>query len=339
MTGIGVVGCGYWGPNLVRNFSALDRCELRAICDVEPDRLQPLARRFPSASAYTRFEDLIADPSVEGIAVCTPVASHFALASAALAAGKHVLVEKPLTDSVETAEQLVHQAKQAGLVLGVDHTFVYSGAVQKIHSIIKSGALGEPLYIDSVRINLGLFQSDINVVWDLAPHDVSVIQYLIGSKPKWVSAIGAKHYGTVESQAYVTLQYENSFIAHLHVNWLAPVKLRSTVIGGSKKMIVYDDLAPSEKIRVYEKGVTLNADHAERQRALVDYRVGDMYAPYVEKYEPLERVCADFLDAIEGGTATLTDGVSGLEVVRVLEAAQQSIHKEGERIHLGPDGD
>ncbi len=339
MTGVGVVGCGYWGPNLVRNFSALDRCELRAICDTKPDQLEPLARRFPAAAAYTRFEDLVGDPSVDAIAVCTPVGTHYALASAALSAGKHVLVEKPLTDSVEAAKQLVEQAKQAGLVLAVDHTFVYSGAVQKIHSIIESGALGEPLYIDSVRINLGLFQNDINVVWDLAPHDVSVIHYLIHSKPQWVSAIGATHYGKLESQAYLTLQYENSFLAHLHVNWLAPVKLRSTVIGGSKKMIVYDDLAPSEKIRVYEKGVTLNADQAEIQRALVDYRVGDMYAPYIEKYEPLERVCADFLDAIEHGSATLTDGAAGLEVVRVLEAAQQSIHKDGERIYIGPDRD
>jgi predicted dehydrogenase len=339
MTGIGVVGCGYWGPNLVRNFSALERCELRAICDAKADQLQPLARRFPAATAYTRFHDLLADPNVDAIAICTPVGTHYALASAALAAGKHVLVEKPLTDSVDTAKQLVDQAKQAGLVLAVDHTFVYSAAVQKIHTIIESGSLGDLLYIDSVRINLGLFQSDINVIWDLAPHDVSVINHLTGSKPKWVSAIGATHYGKLESQAYVTLQYENSFIAHLHVNWLAPVKLRSTVIGGSKNMIVYDDLAPSEKIRVYEKGVTLNADHAQIQRALVDYRVGDMYAPYIEKYEPLERVCTDFLDAIENGSKTLTDGVAGLEVVRVLEAAQQSIHKNGERIRIGPESD
>ncbi len=339
MIGVGVVGCGYWGPNLVRNFSALDQCELKAICDANPDQLKPVAKRFPAAAAYNRFEDLIADPGVDAVAICTPVGTHYGLASAALAAGKHVLVEKPLTDSVETSERLVEQAEQAGLVLAVDHTFVYSGAVQKIRSIIDSGTLGDPLYIDSVRINLGLFQSDINVIWDLAPHDLSVIQHLIGRRPTWVSAIGATHYGTLESQAYVTLQYESTFIAHLHVNWLAPVKLRSTVIGGSKKMIVYDDLAPSEKIRVYEKGVTMNADHAQRQRALVDYRVGDMYAPYIEKHEPLGQVCADFVDAILNDRATLTDGVAGLEVVRILEAAQQSIRKNGERIRIGPNGD
>jgi predicted dehydrogenase len=339
MTGIGVVGCGYWGPNLVRNFNALSRCELRAVCDTNADPLEEIVRRYPAANAYANFEDLIADSSVDAVAICTPVGSHYLLASAALAAGKHVLVEKPLTDSVETAVKLVEQAKQAELVLAVDHTFVYSAAVQQIHSIIESGALGQPLYIDSVRINLGLFQSDINVVWDLAPHDVSVIQYLIGRTPQWISAIGATHYGELESQAYVTLQYDDSFLAHLHVNWLAPVKLRSTVIGGSKKMIVYDDLEPSEKLRIYEKGVTLNADSAERKRALVDYRVGDMHAPYIEKYEPLERVCIDFLDAIESGGSTLTDGVAGLEVVRVLEAAHQSIHRDGKRIYLEPEGD
>jgi len=339
MIGVGVVGCGYWGPNLVRNFSAMERCELRAICDTNPDQLKPVARRFPAAATYTRFEDLLADPGVDAVAICTPVGSHHGLASAALAAGKHVLVEKPLTDSVATAEQLVEQADRAGLVLAVDHTFVYSGAVQKIRSIIDSGTLGNPLYIDSVRINLGLFQSDINVIWDLAPHDLSVIYHLVGRSPRWVSAIGAKHYGHLESQAYVTLQYDDSFIAHLHVNWLAPVKLRSTVIGGSKKMIVYDDLAPSEKIRVYEKGVTMNANDAQRERLLVDYRVGDMYAPYIDKHEPLSQVCADFIGAIEDGRATLTDGTAGLEVVRVLEAAQQSIQKNGERIHIGRDGD
>ena len=196
--------------------------------------------------------------------------------------------------------------------------------------------MATPLYIDSVRINLGLFQNDINVVWDLAPHDLSVIQYLIDRKPQWVSAIGASHYGDIESQAYLTLKYDSSFIAHLHVNWLAPVKLRSTVIGGSKKMIVYDDLAPSEKIRVYEKGVSLNPGRDERERALVDYRVGDMHAPYIEKYEPLQRLCADFVDAIETGRPTLTDGRAGLDVVRILEAAQQSIRKEGERVRIGP---
>ena len=336
MTGVGVVGCGYWGPNLVRNFSALETCELRAICDSEPARLAPLRRHYPAIAAYTRFDELLADLSIDAVAICTPVGSHYELASAALAAGKHVLVEKPLTDSVETSKQLVDQARSKGLVLMVDHTYVYSAAVQKIRSVIDSGELGDLLYIDSVRINLGLFQSDINVVWDLAPHDVSVITYLIDREPEWVSAIGSTHYGSLENQAYVTIKYSSSLIAHLHVNWLAPVKLRSTVIGGSKKMIVYDDLEPSEKLRIYEKGVTLSSDPAARARALVDYRVGDMFAPYIEKFEPLERVCRSFVDCIERRSVPITDGQAGLDVVRVLDAAQESIRKEGERIPIEP---
>jgi predicted dehydrogenase len=336
MTGVGVVGCGYWGPNLIRNFSALETCELRAICDSEPARLAPLQRRYPAVAAYSRFDDLLADPSVDAVAVCTPVGSHFGLASAALATGKHVLVEKPLTDSAETAKLLVEQARSKGLVLQVDHTYVYSAAVQKIRSVIDAGELGDLLYIDSVRINLGIFQSDINVVWDLAPHDVSIITYLIDRVPEWVSAIGSTHYGSLENQAYVAIKYSSSLIAHLHVNWLAPVKLRSTVIGGSKKMIVYDDLEPSEKLRIYEKGVTLNSNLSERARALVDYRVGDMFAPYIDKFEPLERVCRGFVDCIEQGGVPITDGQAGLDVVRVLDAAQESIRKDGERIPIEP---
>ena len=336
MTGIGVVGCGYWGPNLIRNFSALDGCDVRAVCDRDPTRLESVVRRFPAAKGYTNFDDLLAAPDVDAVSICTPVGTHFSLASAALAAGKHVLVEKPITDSVATAMALVEQAETAGLVLHVDHTFIYTGAVQKIRSIMDAGELGDLLYIDCVRINLGLFQSDINVVWDLAPHDVSVISYLIGRSPIWVSAIGSTHYGTLESQAYVTMKFDRSLIAHLHVNWLAPVKLRSTVLGGSRKMIVYDDLEPSEKLRVYDKGVSLNGDSADRERALVDYRVGDMFAPYIDKVEPLQIVCQSFLDAIDSGAASVTDGRAGLEVVRVLEAAQESIRKEGERIPIAP---
>ncbi len=336
MIGVGVVGCGYWGPNLARNLSALETCELRALCDVDPERVARLRRHFPSARASTDFGELLRDPEIDALAICTPVHTHFPLASEALRAGKHVLVEKPLTHSVETAELLVDLARRQGRVLQVDHTFVYSGAVQKLKRYLEAGELGELLYVDSVRINLGLFQPDVNVLWDLAAHDVSILSYLVERDPLWVSAIGATHLGPLESQAYVALQYEGSLLAHLHVNWLAPVKLRSTVIGGTRRMIVYDDLEPSEKIRVYEKGVTLASDPHSRARALVDYRVGDMHAPYIEKLEPLERVCRSFLAAIETGAAPLTDGQAGLRVVRVLEAAQQSIRKGGERIALGP---
>jgi predicted dehydrogenase len=237
---------------------------------------------------------------------------------------------------VETAKRLLERAEATGRVLQVDHTFIYSGAVQKIRAIIDSGTIGDLLYIDSVRVNLGLFQPDVNVLWDLAPHDVSIINYLVDRQPTWVSAIGRAHYGDFENQAYVTIEFDGALIAHLHVNWLAPVKLRSTLIGGSKRMIVYDDLEPSEKIRVYEKGVTFNNGPTSRRQALVDYRTGDMYAPYIDKTEPLERACRTFLEAIETGVRPLTDGAAGLAVVRILEAAQASIRAEGKRIPMEP---
>jgi predicted dehydrogenase len=326
MIGVGIVGCGYWGPNLARNFGALEACELRALCDVDAERVARVARHHPSARVHHDFGELLRDPGVDAVAICTPVHTHFPLASEALQAGKHVLVEKPLTHSVETAELLVELARRQGRVLQVDHTFVYSPAVQKLRRYVESGELGDLLYIDSVRINLGLFQPDVNVLWDLATHDLSIIGYLVERPPLWVSAIGAVHFGTLESQAYVTLMLEGSLLVHLHVNWLAPVKLRSTVIGGTRRMIVYDDLEPSEKIRVYP---------GSRARALVDYRLGDVLVPHIEKGEPLEAVCRGFVGAIQGSAPPLTDGWAGLGVVRILEAAQQSMRKGGERIVLG----
>ena len=334
MIGVGIVGCGYWGPNMVRNFSALPNAEVRAICDLDPDRLADIGRRFPASRLESDVRALLDARDIDALVICTPVDSHYPLALATLEAGKHVLVEKPLTNKVETSRALVDLAREKGLVLQVDHTFVYTGAVQKLKEILDSGQLGDLLYIDCVRINLGLFQSDVNVVWDLAPHDVSILRYLIDRDPIWVSAIGSAHYGQLESQAYVTIKYDDALIAHLHVNWLAPVKIRSTLIGGSQRMIVYDDLAPSEKIRVYDKGVTVNGDKVDRHRALVDYRLGDMFAPHIDKTEPLERVCEEFLRAIEHGTKPPTHGEAGLDVVRILEAAQQSIQKDGERVTL-----
>jgi len=333
--GVAVVGCGYWGPNLVRNLAALPEAEVRVLCDLEAARLAPLVRRYPAARATTDHRDAIADPRVDAVAICTPVASHAALATAALEAGKHVLVEKPLAGSVADAERLVELAARRGRVLQVDHTFVYNGAVQRIRSIVDSGEIGELLYVDCVRINLGLFQSDVNVLWDLAPHDLSVVHHLIPERPLWVSAVGARHLGPLESQAYLTVKYAGSLLAHFHVNWLAPVKLRSTLIGGSKRMIVYDDLAPSEKIRVYDKGVVVSSDRGARDRALVDYRIGDMFAPYVDKTEPLARVCESFVRAIETGVAPPTDGRAGLAVVRILECAQRSLEQDGARVPVG----
>ena len=319
---------------MVRNFGALERCKLRAICDLDPERMERLKRLYPAVRCATDYRELLDDPAVDAVSICTPVHTHYPLASAALDAGKHVLLEKPLTDSVESAARLVKRAEEQGRVLQVNHTFVYSPAVQKIRSIIDSGEIGDLLYLDSVRVNLGLFQPDVNVIWDLAPHDVSIMNYLIDRPARWVSAVASTHYGEHENQAYVTVSYDEVLIGHIHVNWLAPVKLRQTLIGGSKRMIVYDDLEPSEKIRVYEKGVTLNSDPESRMRARVDYRVGDMFAPHIDNTEPLEQLCRSFLDAIEFGIRPASDGAAGLEVVRVLEAAQESIRKNSERIPL-----
>jgi predicted dehydrogenase len=334
--GVAVIGCGYWGPNVVRNLNELPGTSVRVLCDLDPARLEPLRRRHPGARTTTDAEQAIADPQIDAVAVCTPVATHFELAREALRAGKHVLVEKPLTDSVRDARELVALAERERRVLQVDHTFAYNPAVRHIRSLVGAGELGELLYIDCVRINLGLFQSDVNVLWDLAPHDLSVIHSIVERSPRWVSAVGAAHLGRFESQAYLTLHYDDALLAHLHVSWLAPVKIRSTLIGGSKRMIVYDDLAPSEKIRIYDKGVVLGGDRGLRDRARVDYRIGDMFAPHVDKTEPLAAVCADFVRAIETGEPPLTGGRAGLEVVRILEAAHASLARQGERIPLGP---
>ena len=336
MLRVGVAGCGYWGPNLVRNFQVLEGCEVRAVCDLDPARVEAVRRVYPTIRAARSFEALVGDPDVDAIVICTPVHTHFPLASQALEAGKHVLVEKPLTDSSATSQALVELAEQRGRVLQVDHTFVYTGAVRKVREIIESGEVGELLYLDFVRVNLGLFQEDVNVLWDLGPHDVSVLTHLVDRRPLWVSAVGSVHYGELEDQVYVTIKYEGALIAHLHLNWLAPVKIRSTLIGGTRRMIVYDDLEPSEKVRVYEKGVTFQGDAGVRARALVDYRMGDMFAPHIDKTEPLSLVCRSFRDAIVSGVAPMTDGRAGLEVVRILEAAQESIRKQGERVSLEP---
>jgi predicted dehydrogenase len=334
VTRVAVVGCGYWGPNIVRVFSSMDDVEVRAVFDKDMGRVGTVLRRYPAIRAIDDYAEILTDPDIDAVSICTPVNSHFELAHAALDAGKHVFVEKPLTHSVETAERLVRLAEEKGLTLHVDHTFIHSGAVRKIRSIIDGGEMGDLLYIDSVRVNLGLFQHDVSVLWDLAPHDISIMMYLAGARPLWVSAVGTAHYGDRASQAYVTLKFAGALLAHVHVNWLAPVKLRSTLIGGSERMIVYDDLEPSEKIRVYEKGVTVNSDETGRARALVDYRVGDMFAPYIEKTEPLERACSTFLESVRNGRPAEVDGRAGLEVVRILEAAQKSLDGDGERVWL-----
>ncbi len=332
--GVAVIGCGYWGPNLARNFSSLPGVELRAVCDKDPARLEPLTRLYPAVRAETEPAAIFGASDIDAVAICTPVHTHAELARAALEHGLHVLVEKPLTNSVADAEALVKLADSKELTLQVDHTFVHSPAVQEMREMINRGDLGALLYIDSVRINLGLFQSDVSVVWDLAAHDVSIINYLVEASPLSITAIGSSHYGEVENLAYLSLVYPDSLIAHVHVNWLAPVKVRSTIVGGSKRMAIYDDLAPSEKLKVYDKGVSLNGDRPDRERAQVDYRLGGMSAPYLENVETLSVMCRDFIESIEQKREPLVSGADGLAVVRILAAAEESIRRGGQPVAM-----
>ncbi len=339
-TSIGVIGCGYWGPNLLRNFAENEAAQLRWMCDKDERRLETVRRRYPFAEATTDCRKLFDDPRLDAVVIATPVATHYQLASDALTAGKHVLIEKPFTTSLREAECLIELAARNNLTLMVDHTFVYTGAVRKIKEMVESGDLGELLYFDSVRINLGLFQRDINVVWDLAPHDLSIMDFLIDRQPTALTATGSCHIEPgIENIAYLMLQFGESFIAHFHFNWLSPVKIRRTLIAGSRKMIVYDDIEPTEKIRVYDKGVTTtrNEDETDKEAAyetLVSYRTGDVWVPKLDQTEALRYVCEEFLNSIKEARPALTDGQAGLRVVRLLDAAQQSINQGGRLIKL-----
>ena len=335
-TTIGVIGCGYWGPNLLRNFAENEGAQLRWICDTDELRLAAMGRRYPAAQTTTDYQKLISDPELDAIAVVTPVATHYQIAKQALLAGKHVLVEKPLTATVREAEDLIELAEKNRRALMVDHTFVYTGAVRRMKEILQSGELGDLLYFDSIRINLGLFQRDINVLWDLAPHDLSIMDYLINRQPIGVSALGSCHIEPgIENIAYLVMRFDDDFIAHFHFNWLAPVKIRRTLIAGARKMILYDDIEPTEKVRVYDKGVTTSVDREADYQTLISYRTGDVWAPKLDATEALHYVVAEFLNSIRDARAPLTDGEAGLRVVRLLEAAQQSIKEEGNFKLLG----
>jgi predicted dehydrogenase len=336
---VGVVGCGYWGPNLIRNFAENEGAELRWVCDKDARHLSKIARRYPAARAAPDYAELLSDPRLDAVVVATPVATHFEFTRRALEAGKHVLVEKPFTASVREAEKLIALSEARRLTLMVDHTFIYTGAVRKIKEMVAAGELGDLLYFDSVRVNLGLFQRDINVVWDLAPHDFSIMDYVIGRNATELMATGSCHIEPgIENIAYVQLRFGDSVIANFHFNWLSPVKIRRTLIAGSRRMIVYDDIEPTEKVRVYDKGVTRNEDgpveEEEAYKTLVSYRTGDVWVPQLDSTEALRYVCAEFLDAIRDSRPSPSDGAAGLRVVRLLEAAQQSINDGGRWIKL-----
>jgi predicted dehydrogenase len=330
MIKVGVVGFGYWGPNLVRNFNIPGKCQVAMVVDLDPKKLSKAAERFPGVRLESDVATLWNDPEIDAVAIATPVRSHFALAEAALRAGKHVFVEKPMTETVEQAERLLELASVKERVLMVDHTFVYTPAVQRIRELVESGELGQIYYYDSLRINLGLFQHDVNVLWDLAVHDLSILDYVLEARPQAVSATGVGHVpGAPENVAYLSLFMPNSVVAHINVNWLAPVKVRQTLIGGSKKMIVFDDLEPSEKLRIYDRGITLDEKPEQLYQTLVGYRMGDMWAPNLPVTEALYTEALHFLDCIENQKTPITGGEMGLRLVRILELATQSMRRNG----------
>ncbi len=335
---IGVIGYGYWGPNLVRNFQDLPGAKVKIVSDLNSDALTRVKTRYPSIEVTPDCQRIFADPDIDAVAIATPVSSHFPLALAALRAGKHVLVEKPITTTAAEAQRLIAEAQGRHRILMVDHTFVYTGAVRKMAELLRRHTLGHLYYYDAVRVNLGLFQHDVNVLWDLAVHDLSIMDYILPLKPYRVSATGMSHIGgRPENIAYLTLFFEHNFIAHLHVNWLAPVKVRRTLIGGAQKMILFDDLDPSEKIKVYDKGVTLYANPPEtRYDQLIGYRTGDMWAPKLEGTEALQTELAHFIDCIQTGNRPITDGEAGLRVVKILEAATHSLENQGRFVDLSP---
>ena len=334
MINLGVIGYGYWGPNLVRNFSECGKAEVVAISDLREERLKMASLRYRGIKTTSDVREILEDPFIDAVAIATPVSSHFELALGALQAGKHVLLEKPFTATVKQGQQLIDEAMRRKLTLMVDHTYLFTPAVRKIKELVSAGDLGQLFYYDSVRVNLGLFQHDVNVLWDLAVHDLAIMDYIVGERPQAVSATGMAHVeGQPEDVAFMTCYFSNRVIAHFHVNWLAPVKIRRTLIGGSQKMIDYDDLEPSEKVKVYDKGITVKEPEGV-YKMMVGYRTGDMWAPQLASTEALRDEAQHFVECVETGTKPLTDGLEGLNVVRILEAATQSMDNQGRPVEL-----
>lgn len=332
---VGVVGAGYWGPNIIRNFYQIPTCEMAVCCDMDEKRLAHMKSLYPKTEVTTDYDSLINDPSIDAVAVCTHVSAHYPLAKKALQAGKHVLVEKPLTASVEQAEELVELAKKNGCVLMVDHTFEYTAGVNKMKEIIESGLLGDVLYVNCSRLNLGIFQRDINVVWDLAPHDLSVILYATGLKPRSVRTVGMKLlHPKVEDMAFVTLNCGENASAVIHVSWIDPLKVRKVSVVGTKQMLVYDDLDPMAKIQIYDKGVDNPPHYDTFGEFLCSYHYGDIHMPRLQEAEPLSVMCRHFLDCIENGKTPRSDGESGLRMVRLLAASDASIASNGAEIKI-----
>jgi predicted dehydrogenase len=328
--GVAVTGYGYWGPNLVRNFANIDGARVVMVGDLDCGKLALAQRRHADVAVTTDFDDLLKDTRVDAIAIATPVETHYPLAMAALRAGKHVLIEKPLAQTGAQAQHLIEEAARRDRVLMVDHTFLYHPAVEKVRQLIGDGTLGDIYYYNGIRASLGLFQADVNVIWDLAVHDISIIQHIFEEEPVEVSATAANHVnGSPENMAHITLFFPSCCIAQISVNWLSPVKIRQTFIGGSRKMIIYDDLQPTEKIKVYDKGITVNGSPEKAHQLKIGYRAGDMWAPHLPTKEALQTEAEHFIDCIRRSASPISSGLSGLRVVEVLEATSRSIAQRG----------
>ncbi len=333
MVKIGVIGYGYWGPNIVRNFHAATDAQVTMVCDQRAESLARVKRTFPAVNLTTNAMDVLRSPDVDAVAVVTPVWTHFDLAKAALENGKHVFVEKPFTSTTQQAEQLIELGAKKNLRIMVDHTFLFTGAVKKIHQLIEDGDLGTLYYYDSTRVNLGLFQHDVNVIWDLAPHDLAIMNRLIKDRPTAVVATGASHLNNHEDVAYITVYFQTNMVAHFNVNWLSPVKVRTTLIGGERRMVVWNDVEADEKVKVYDKGVEITAREGV-YNLLVSYRSGDMWAPKVEQTEALKAECQYFVECVRDGAEPFNDGLAGLKVVQMLEAADRSVKARGRLVAL-----
>ena len=337
MLRFGVIGYGYWGPNIVRNLRSLEGCQVVGVCDQSPAARKRMQSAHPGIPVYADAAELVTSPDVDAIAVITPVWTHYDLAKAALENGKHVFVEKPFTGNVAQAEELINLAEQKNLQIMVDHTFLFTGAVRKIEKLIADGMLGKLYYYDSTRVNLGLFQHDCNVIWDLAPHDLSIMIHLLHKDAEAISATGQAHLNGHEDIAFITAYFPDNVIAHINVNWLSPVKVRTTLIGGEKKMLVWNDLEADEKLKVYDKGVDVKSQEGV-YNLLVSYRSGDMWAPHVEQVEALHLELGYFVECVRKSEKPFNDGRAGLKVVRMLEAASESLTKRGALVYLDHTG-
>ena len=333
MLRIGVIGYGYWGPNIVRNFMDNDQSEVVMVCDKNQTALNRVKKRYPNIETTKEVRDIFSSAKIEAVAIVTPVSSHFDMAKQALESGKHIFVEKPFTATAAQAEELIALAEKKNLKIAVDHTFLFSGAVKEIKNLIDSGKLGKLYYYDSIRVNLGLFQHDINVIWDLAPHDLSIMDYLVGEEPTAFVATGKAHVNSEESVSYITAYFNNNIIAHFNLNWLSPVKIRLTLIGGEKKMVVWNDVVADEKIKVYDKGVEVKSTNGIRD-LLVSYRSGDVWIPRVDQTEALKLAAESFIQYILDNKTPINSGYTGLRIVKMLEACNKSVKDNGKMVRL-----